>query len=206
VYVGFEDGSVQLIEFIQSDSTVNPLYDTRLQNTPVQITIPPWTSPSEAGAALCIGINYDGTRLLSGHSSGKIADWDTGRRSFSAELADLNAPVTSLLMLSPFPVKGLTKPQTVVKPKLGGGNYTFTAQLIGSMGNNVFDRAVSIPGLPSELLEDAILRFSGPVATSSSGDDKLRKENEELWQIINEQRELQKKTWDKYTKLKSGGQ
>jgi pre-rRNA-processing protein IPI3 len=185
---------------------MNPLYDTRLQTTPVQITLPPWISPSEAGPLLCIGISYDGTCLLSGHSSGKIAQWDTGRRSFSAELADLNAPVTNLLLLSPFPGKRLTKPHTVVKPKLGESNYNFTTQLTGSMGNNYFDHAVSIPGLPSELLEDAISRFSGPVATSSSGDERLRKENEELWQIINEQRELQKKTWDKYTKLKSGGQ
>jgi pre-rRNA-processing protein IPI3 len=194
---------VQLVEFIQPDSILNPLYDTRLQTTPVQITLPPWTSPSEAGAALCIGLSYDGTSLLSGHSSGKIAQWDTGRRSFSAELADLNAPVTNLRMLPPFPGKRLTKPQTVVKPKLGESNYTFTAQLIGSLGNSTFDHAVSISGWPSDMLEDAISRFSGPMAASSSGDDKLSKENEELWQIINEQRELQKKTWDKYTKLKS---
>ena len=205
VYVGFEDGSVQLIEFIQPDSILNPLYDTRLQTTPVQITLPPWTAPLEVGAALCIGLSYDGTCLLTGHSSGKIAQWDTGRRSFSAELADLNAPVTNLFMLSPFPRSRMTRPQTVVKPKLGESNYTFTAQLTGSMGKSTFDHAVSSPGFPSKLLEDSISRISGPVATSSSGDDKLRKENEELWQIINEQRELQKKTWDKYTQLKSGG-
>jgi pre-rRNA-processing protein IPI3 len=56
-----------------------------------------------------------------------------------------------------------------------------------------------------EMLEDAISRFSRPVESSSSGDEKLRKDNEDLWKIINEQRALQKKTWDKYTKLKSGG-
>jgi pre-rRNA-processing protein IPI3 len=205
VYVGFEDGSVQLIEFIKPDCILNPLYDTRLQTTPVQITLPSWTAPSETGAALCIGLSYDGTYLLSGHSSGKIAQWDTGRRSFSAELADLNAPVTNLFMLSPFPGTRLTTPQTVVKPKLGESNYTFTAQLTGSMGRSTFDHAVSTTGFPLELLEDSISKISGPLAPSSSGDDKLRKENDELWQIINEQRDLQKKTWDKYTKLKSGG-
>jgi pre-rRNA-processing protein IPI3 len=205
VYVGFEDGSVQLIEFIQPDSILNPLYDTRQQTTPVQITLPPWTAPLEAGAALCIGLSYDGTCLLTGHSSGKIAQWDTGRRSFSAELADLNAPVTNLFMLAPFPETRLTRPQTVVKPKLGESNYTFTVQLTGSMGNSAFDHAVSTPGFSLELLEDSISRISGPSATSPSGDDKLRKENDELWQIISEQRELQKQTWDKYTKLKSRG-
>ena len=206
VYVGFEDGSLQIIEFLQPDSAVNPLYDTRLQTTPVQITQPPWTAPSEIGSTLCIGLNYDGTCLLSGHASGKVAQWDTGRRAFAAELADLNAPVTNLLMFSPFPGKKLTRPSAVVKPKLGEGNYTFTAQLTGSTGGNAFDRAVEMPGFPSDMLEAAIITFSQPVGTvSSSGDDKLRKENEELWKVVNEQRALQKKTWEKYNKLKSGG-
>jgi len=205
VYVGFEDGSLQVVEFVQPESISNPLYDSRLQTTPVQITLSPWAAPTEAGAALCVSLSYDGTCLLSGHASGKIAQWDTGRRSFSAELVDLNAPVTNLRMLSPFPEKRLTKPQTVVKPKLGEGNYTFTVQLVGSMGNSTFDKAISSSGFPSQMLEDAISRLSGPSTPSSSGDDKLRKENQELWQIINEQRELQKKTWDQYTQLKSGG-
>jgi pre-rRNA-processing protein IPI3 len=73
------------------------------------------------------------------------------------------------------------------------------------MGKSNFDHAVSTPGFPLELLEDSISSLTGPVVASSSGDDKLRKENDELWQIINEQRELQKKTWDRYTQLKSGG-
>jgi pre-rRNA-processing protein IPI3 len=206
VFVGFEDGSLQLIEFIQPDSALNPLYDTRLQTTPVQISNPPWVAPSEAGPALCLGLSYDGTYLLSGHASGKVAQWDTGRRAFAIELVDLNAPVTNLLMFSPFPGKRLTKISSVVKPRLGEGNYTLTAQLTGSIGTNSFDRAIETPGLPLELLDDAISRMSRPVGTASStGDEKLRKENEELWKVVNEQRALQQKTWEKYTKLKSGG-
>ncbi len=203
VYVGFEDGSMQMMEFIQSDSVLNSLHDARLQTTPVQVTLPPWVTPTDAGPALCVGLNYDGTCLLSGHASGKIAQWDTGRRTFSAELADLNAPVTNLLMLSPFPAKRLTKAATVVKPKLGDGNYTFTTQLTSALESNPLDQALHASGFPAELLENAIANLSGPVAPSSSGDDQLRKENEELWKVINEQRELQKKTWDKYTKLKT---
>jgi pre-rRNA-processing protein IPI3 len=211
VYAGFEDGSLQLIEFIQPNSTLNPLYDTNLQTTPVQITLPPWTSPSKPGAAFCIGLSYDGTYLFSGHATGKIAQWDTGRRAFSSELADLNAPVTNLLMSLPFPPKRLTRASTVVKPKLGEGQYVFTAQLFKSMARNSnFDHAVENQGLSADMLEDAISRFSRPVSTSShaassSGDEKLRQENEELWKVVNEQRALQKKTFEKYTKLKSGG-
>ena len=205
VFVGFEDGSLQIIEFLQAQSTLNPLYDTRLQNTPVQVTLPPWVAPSEVGATHCLGLSYDGTSLLSGHASGKIAQWDTGRRVFAAEIADLNAPVTNLLMLTPFPGSRLTKISSVVKPKLGESAYTFTAQLTGTIGSNSFDEAVRNPGIPLDMLEDAISRLSGPVASSSSGDEKLRKENEELWKIVNEQRALQKKTWEKYSKLKSDG-
>jgi pre-rRNA-processing protein IPI3 len=190
---------------MQSNSIENPLYDTKLQATPVQVTLAPWTAPSEVGGALCTGISYDGTILLSGHASGKIIQWDTGRRSFAAELTDLNAPVTNLIMLSPFSGKRMTKVVGVVKPKLGEGNYNFTAQLTGSMGNNKFEHAVSVAGFPSELLEEAISRLSRPAGSSSSGDEKLRTENEDLWKIINEQRALQKKTWDQYTKLKSSG-
>ena len=204
VYLGFEDGSLQLIEFLQPNSVVHPLYDTALQDTPVQITSPPWTAPSDVGSALCMGLNYDGTILLSGHVSGKVVQWDIGRRSYSAEATDLNAPVTNLIMMSPFPSKPRTKPNAVVKPKLGEGPCVFTAQLNGLPRNSPFEEAVAMQGFPSDMLEDAISRFSAPLATSPSGDVALRKENEELWKVINEQRTLQKETWDKYTKLKTG--
>jgi pre-rRNA-processing protein IPI3 len=203
VYVGFKDGSIQMIEFLQADSAINPLYDSKLQNTPVQPNSAPWTAPNEEGSTLCIGLSYDGTCLLSGHASGKIASWDTGRRLFSSEIADLNAPVTNLIMQSPFPEKRATKAATVVKPKLGEGNYIFNAQWTRSLGESKFAHAVNTPGFPSDMLADAISRFFQPAVASSSGDEQLRKENEELWKIINDQRALQKKTWDKYTKLRA---
>jgi pre-rRNA-processing protein IPI3 len=205
-YVGFEDGSIQMVEFLQSDSASHPLYDPKLQNTPVQTNSVPWIAPSDVGSTLCLGISYDGTCLLSGHASGKIASWDTGRRLFSAEIVDLNAPVTNLIMQSPFPGTRTTKAATVIKPKLGEGNYVFTAQFTGSLGKSRFEHAVNTPGFPVYMLADAISRFSQvtqPTMASSSGDEQLHKENEDLWKIINDQRELQKKTWDKYTKLRA---
>lgn len=203
VYVGFQDGSIQMIEFLQPDSAINPLYVPKLQNTPVQPNSAPWTAPNDTGSVHCIGLSYDGTCLLSGHASGKIASWDTGRRLFSAEIADLNAPVTNLIMQSPFPERRATKAATVAKPKLGEGNYIFTAQLTGSLGESTLAHAVNNTGFSSEMLADAISRFLQPAVALSSGDEQLRKENEDLWKIINDQRALQKKTWDKYTKLKA---
>jgi pre-rRNA-processing protein IPI3 len=211
VYIGFEDGSLQLVEFVQTDAKIHPLYDTHLQSTPVQVTSTPWIPSSSAssetesafGAVNCIGLSYDGTTIVSGHSSGKIGQWDAGRHTFSAELVDLNAPVTNLLMQSPFPNERLTKPATVVKPKLSEGNYTFTAQLVGNLGCDTFDRTLQSPGIPAEMLEDAISRFFAPgpasatTASSSSGDEKLREENENLRKVINEQQLLLKKMQSK---------
>jgi pre-rRNA-processing protein IPI3 len=199
IYIGFEDGSLQLVEFLQADATINPLYDSKLQTTPVQVTHSPWTAPSEAGSALCLGLSYDGTSLISGHASGKIALWDTGRRTFSAEITDFNAPVTNLVMLSPFPGKELTKYTTVVKPKLAEGNYKFTAQLTGSTAPKDFSHALVTPGFPSSVLEDAISRLSTPITTSSS-DEKLIKEKDDLWKVIREQQSLMAKMQAKLNK------
>ena len=203
-YAGFEDGSLQVMEFIHPISTLNSLYDSRLQNTPVQVTTPPWVTPSDVGSVHCIGLSYDGTSLLSGHESGQVFHWDSARHTFSGQLADLNAPVTNLLMLSPFQENHMTKAVTVVKPKLGQSNYPLSAQLIGTMRSSSFDHVVRTSGFRGKLLQDAVCNFSSPVAASATGDEKLQRENEELWKIVNEQRDLQRKTWEKYTRLKSG--
>ena len=168
VYSGFEDGSLQMIELISPTSATNPLYDTQLQNTPVQISTPAWSPPSEIGATHCLGLSYDGTNLFSGHASGKICSWDTGRRAFLTEMADLNAPVTNLVMQSPFPKNAVTKSINVVKPKLAEGNYMFTAQLNGvdesSKEKSNFDQAMEFQGWPKGMLEKALL----DLASSSS--------------------------------------
>ncbi|CAL3968359.1 hypothetical protein PZA11_006698 [Diplocarpon coronariae] len=204
LYAGFQDGSLQVLEFLPGDSTRNSLYDRSLQSTPVQVTLPPWASQVDSGPALCLGLSYDGTCLLSGHASGKVVQWDIPRRAFTAELADLNAPVTNLLMMPVFPGKKMTRASTVVKPKLGESSYTFTAQLIGSL-HSASDYAAQSRGVLSDMLERAIHSFSArPLNTPSpSGDEQLRSENEELWNIVAEQRALQKKMWSKYTTLKS---
>jgi len=204
-YIGFEDGSIQLIDFFSNKPKVNPLYDTALQSTPVQVDSAPWDA-SRAGAVgsvQCLDLSYDGTSLLSGHTSGKVIKWDTGTRSFSAEVIDLSAPVTNLHMLPPFPGTSSMKISTVVRPRMGGGNYIVTGQLLGNLGSSKFQEAMNSPGIPADLLERAIQEFSRP-ASVGTDDEKLRKENEELWKVINEQRALQKKTYEKYQNAKAG--
>ncbi|KAH8802934.1 WD repeat protein-like protein [Xylogone sp. PMI_703] len=202
-YVGFQDGSIQMIDFVSSTSGLNPLFDPSLQSAPTQTTLPPWTATSEVGDTHCLGLSYDGTALLSGHASGKVLQWDVGRRAFSSELVDLNAPVTNLIMLSPFPEKRATKVVSVVKPDLRDGNYTMRAQLVGNIGISP-NSATAGFGFPQGRLEDMIERFYAPTAaTSSNEDDKKQAEIDELWKVIREQQALQKKTLQKYNELKA---
>jgi pre-rRNA-processing protein IPI3 len=203
VYVGFEDGSVQLVDFFQPNSTLNPLYDTSLQATPVQVAATNWSAPNDVGATQCLAVSYDGTSLLSGHATGKVIRWDTGRRDFSAEIIDLASPVTNLLMVSPLPEKQMSKAVNVVKPRLGETNQTFTAQFTHDLGRSNFGEILRCPGLPSDLLEQAIMEFAKPVQGSSTEEARLRKENEELWEMVNEQRALQNETLQKYQDAKS---
>jgi pre-rRNA-processing protein IPI3 len=202
--VGFEDGTIQPIELFKPTVTVNSLYDSNLQPTPIQVSQNPLSgAPPDIGAVHCLGLSYDGTVLLSGHASGKVIRWDAGLRKFSAELADLSAPVTNLAILSPFPSLLSVKAVTVVKPRFGEGNYTFTGQFTSSLSRSGFEDALRSPGVPPDMLESAILELARPVMTSSAADEQLQKENEDLWAVVNEQRALQKRTYEKYLEAKA---
>lgn len=213
-YAGFEDGSVRLIDFFAQSSTVNPLYDSKLQTTPVQVAPDAWVAPFEAGATNCIAVTYDGTSLLTGHAAGKVVQWDVGRRGFSADLVDLNAPVTNLLVMSPFADKHATRAVNVVKPRLGEVSYTYTAQLTGDLMVSPFQQALNCPGFSADVLDDAIMGFGSPglVSTSavpvekpgSAGEEQLQAENEGLKASLVEAKALQKKTWEKYCMAKFG--
>jgi pre-rRNA-processing protein IPI3 len=57
--------------------------------------------------------------------------------------------------------------------------------------------------VPPDMLESAILELARPVMTSSAADEQLQKENEDLWAVVNEQRALQKRTYEKYLEAKA---
>ncbi|RKF61487.1 WD repeat-containing protein 18 [Erysiphe neolycopersici] len=202
VYIGLENGSVQLIEFFQSNTIKHPLYDTNLQAIPIKVSTPEWTVPGNVGSILCIRSNYDGTFLLSGHESGEIHHWDTGRRQFSSEIVNLATPVTNILFESPFPEKKSTRIMTITKPKLTNNNYVFNTQFIGSISSE-FEEAILAEGIPVEMIKEAVSKFTSTAEPSSEANQKLKKDNDDLWKIINEQRAVQKKTWEKYTSLQA---
>jgi len=154
-YAGYEDGSVQLIDFFKSPTLTNTLYDSAHQSTPLQASrTDRWAPPNENfGAALCVAVNYEGNTLITGHQSGKVISWDIAKGRYSSELFDVSASVTNLHMLPPTGFPHTPEPKltihNIVKPRYeaslsgygpGGGesgvvpaNYNFTAQFTSSL-------------------------------------------------------------------------
>ena len=153
VYAGFEDGSVQFIDFYSQGGSTQPLHNPALQNAPTQ---PPpsdrWSATHQsASPILCLQVSYDGTSLLSSHQDGKIHVWDIAAGKFDKRLADFAVPITNIVMLKPagFPetIKPAVKLHNVVKPRyesLVNGDhgvsgatiptkYTFVAQFTSAL-------------------------------------------------------------------------
>ncbi|CAK97058.1 uncharacterized protein An11g09740, partial [Aspergillus niger] len=138
-YVGYEDGSIQSIDFYKNQSIQNPLHDPSLQSTPSQ---PPaedrWAPPSaDCGAAHALTLCYDGMTLLSGHQNGKVLSWTVGRKKYASTVADYTHPVTNLFMLPP---NGLPHPSldlkrvahTIIKPRYDS-SLSETSQAAGAV-------------------------------------------------------------------------
>lgn len=184
-YAGYEDGSIQLVDFYKRPSLLHPIYDPSLRTTPTQ---PPpadrWPLPAEGtSAALCAETSYDGTTLISGHGNGKVHTWDIAKGRYSTQLVDLTSSITNLHMLPPTGFPNQPKPaikiHNVVKPRyestlsstnaasLSGGipeNYTFSAQFVSSIPLPSakadpmlsFDQALTHPFFPQDLLDEGL--------------------------------------------------
>lgn len=217
LYIGAQDGTMLSIDLFNPTSSQNSLYDPNQQATPIQVK--PESAMAGAPANLevvhCLGVSYDGTILLSGHGSGKFIAWETGAKKFREELSDVNAPVTNLIMQTPFSAPGQVKAINVSKPKLGEGNHTIVAQLTSTLRDN--QSMKSEVGFEDGILEDALMEFMSPRAAGAApvaaAEDKeseneelerLRKENEELWATVREQEKQQKETWSKFRKGPNG--
>jgi pre-rRNA-processing protein IPI3 len=201
-YVSSDDGSMFAIELFAEKALLGA-QSAESSSTVVQISSAFGTVPQEARPASCLGLSYDGTVLLSGHPNGQILRWDLSSRADSTQLANLNASVTNLSFVSPLPSARRIKSASVVKPFLGSRSYNFTAQLESDLvGETRFGKMMNSKGFSNDALEQAIMALQQP-QVEAVGDDALRKENEGLWDIINEQRALQKKTLQKYVEAKS---
>ncbi|GFN17352.1 pre-rRNA-processing protein ipi3 [Aspergillus tubingensis] len=195
-YVGYEDGSIQSIDFYKNQSIQNPLHDPSLQSTPSQ---PPaedrWAPPSaDCGAAHALTLCYDGMTLLSGHQNGKVLSWTVGRKKYASTVADYTHPVTNLFMLPP---NGLPHPSldlkrvahTIVKPRYDSSlsetsqaagavpaDYTFSTHLLPSISSkpdsakpDQFTEAFSHAYFPESILEEGLAELAAFSQPTSNG-------------------------------------
>ncbi len=215
VYTGYDDGSVQLLDFYSQSGLTQALHDPNLQSTPVQPSpASRWLPPGHADSAvLCLQISYDGTSLLTGHRDGKIHSWDVAKGVYGKQLVDFAAPVTNLQMFRPSGFPSTTKPTLklhgVVKPRyesFANGhndssasippNYTFTAQFMSklrcpdSADGMAFNEALTHPSFPATHLDESLADFlasQDPITKLSNSSDlaDLQAQNAKLLSQLN---------------------
>lgn len=202
IYASSEDGSLYAIDLFAEKALLGP-QSAEESSTAVQVSSAFGATPRDAGPASCMALNYDGTVLISGHPQGQVLRWDLSSRADSTELTSLNASVTNIAFVSPLPTPRPTKPVAVVRPFLGSRTYNFTSQLDSDLVEETrFDKTLKSRGVPNDVLEQAILAFQAPAQDDQGLSSK---EVEELWEVINEQRTLQRKTLQRYIEAKTGG-
>jgi pre-rRNA-processing protein IPI3 len=188
-YVAYEDGSLQVVDFYdetQQSSPTDTLRETSLSHRPVQTsTKRRFNAESQKlGGALSLSLSWDGTTLVSGHVSGKIAAWDIAKGNYISTLSSLVGPVTNVQFLPPtgFPnaPEHKLKIHTIVKPKQDTGaanagnglipaNYTLNVQLTGRLSapaisatekrkteKSEFEEALTHPVFPLSMLEESL--------------------------------------------------
>lgn len=204
LYVSTEDKSIYSVELFAEKALLGQQSE-EASSTVVQVTAPFGVAPAESGPASCLAVTYDGTVLLSGHPQGQIHIWNLGDSSANTstrELANLNAAVTNLVFVSPLSATSPTKAWTIVKPTQAERSYTLTTHFEEDLGADTkFHSLLNTPGFSQEVLDRAALAFQQPAA-SGAGDPEMQRQIDELWQIINEQKILQKETVQKLAEAK----
>ncbi|KAI0612566.1 WD domain-containing protein [Pyrenophora tritici-repentis] len=201
-YVAYADGSLQTIDFydeVQKHTLLDLLRDSASSHRPIQPS--PKTRFSadsqKLGGALSLSLSWDGTTLLSGHASGKIATWDIAKANYLSTPANLPGPVSNLRFLPPVGFPNTREPtfkiQTIVKPKQDAGmtssgnglippNYTLNMQLTGrlhiphlsatenkSTRKSAFKEALTHPCFPTDMLEESLAELDSWNAQNKGG-------------------------------------
>ncbi|KAL0261857.1 Pre-rRNA-processing protein ipi3 [Diplodia seriata] len=189
-FATFEDGSIQYIDFYVSgdaeapNGAVDSLRDPETSYTP--ITPAPSTrwrpTNQDLGAAQSITSSWDGTTILTGHSTGKIAAWSpVGSTHIKSVLNTLPGPVTNISFLAPtrFPsstndpkykVHAIVKPRLDLKAHVSDGEvsspvpaaYAFHAQLVDSIISPAVSTVESKKPSKKSAFEEALTHSSFP--------------------------------------------
>ncbi|KAF1934011.1 WD40 repeat-like protein [Didymella exigua CBS 183.55] len=198
-FIGYADGSLQTIDFyddIQKATSTDVLRDTSSSHRPMQPS--PKTrfgaDSQKLGGILSLSLSWDGTTLVSGHSSGKIASWDIAKSNYLSTLANLSGPVSNLQFLRPTGFSNTKQPtfkvQTIVKPKQDAGltgsssglvpsNYNLSMHFTGrvdipsvsateqrSVKMSSFSEALTHPSFPASMLEEGLAELDSWIAPS----------------------------------------
>lgn len=168
VYVAAEGGAVYLVELFGA----KPLLGSRAPEPAsivVQVSEPLATAEEGAGEANCIASSYDGTSILTGHTSGRVLRWTLAPNAPPTELANLNASVTNLIFTPLLLTEQKVRPVAVVKPNQAQRQHVFTAQLRDDPSSySRFSELLNAQGFTEETIEEALLSFS---ASGSAGDE-----------------------------------
>ncbi|KAK2059367.1 WD domain-containing protein [Colletotrichum caudatum] len=205
LFVSSEDRSLYLVELLGDKPLIGP-NSAESSSTVVQVSSPIGIADEDAGPASCLALNYDDTTVLSGHTKGKILQWQLSECGHPTELTDLNASVTNLVFPPLLRAPRSTKPTAVIKPTQAERQYAFTSQLNTSLGQKTrFGTMLDGFGLPSDLLDSAGVAFQDAQFQSiaDDDDDETQRQTDELWEMINEQRALQKLTMQPYVEAMS---
>ncbi|KAH6686728.1 WD domain-containing protein [Plectosphaerella plurivora] len=187
--VSCEDGSLYLVELFGEKALIGQ-HSGEMSSTVVQVTSPLGVADPDGGPATCMGLSHDATTVLTGHTKGKILQWQLTDSGHPTELADLNAAVTNIVFAPLMQEAAPTKTITVVKPNLAERQYTFTAQLETDLGEDSrFDGMLDNEGFADDVLEKAALAFTEPVAETGISAE-AQKQIDELMAIIEEQKAL----------------
>lgn len=200
LYLAYGDGSLQTANFydeVQKGTPIDALRDSSSSHRPLQLPVKTrfGADSQKLGAALSLSLSWDGTTLISGHASGKIATWDIAKRAFLSAVANLPGPVTNLQFLEPTGFPNAREPpfkvHTIVKPKQDTGltegnrlvppSYSLTMQFTGylpsppisatesgTLKKSEFEEALSHPSFPQAMLDEGLAELATWNASSKN--------------------------------------
>lgn len=206
IYVGYEDGTVQQLDFFSSaaeSASLDALQNANNAMTPIQpVDASRWRSPDKThGATRSVTLSFDSCTLLSGHESGAILAWDVGRRALHSSVLQhpLPGPVNNLAF---FPVTGFRndterrkiRTPVVVKPRFGAfdategvvpGSYAMQVELVGNLpssnatGPSMFEQALTATTFPEALLDEGLTELASWNSVLSTNRTDVATENED---------------------------
>ncbi len=192
LYSGHEDGSIQCFDFYNDSQIVQNSAPAGSSHPTLLEAKDSWSPAyADVGSAQCLTLSYDGTTLLSGHSSGRIISWDIAKNRVQKVIADLGHSVTNIAMQRPkgLPVK---RPRlevtTVVKPNLDlssptqlgtsgiPADYSLHVQITPPTRSGLltqphetdFHTILTHPTFPNALIDEAILDLTFPTSSSQN--------------------------------------